>query len=400
LKKRIIVAIWSMTFVLALALCSSGPSASAATVTPKLTNTVAFKHVCASSTPGHASCLALERLINGSPSTINPEAHTPGESEPYDPAGLHSAYFLATNSSASNKTVAVVDAYNDPNAASDLAAYRAQWGLPACTLASQCFKIIGQTGSTTSLPANAQPGGWDLEESLDIDMVSAICENCHILLVEANSNSDADLGTAENVAFSRGSSVVAISNSYGQPEFSGESSDCNAYYQHNYKAITASSGDDGLGVSYPAVCSEVVGVGGTTLNSDGSETAWNTSSTEGAGGGCSAYIAKPSWENASVTKCTNKAVADVSAVADPNTGVWVYDSYANASNPWVVLGGTSESSPIIASVFALAGNTAANQDNAAVIWSNYSPDSCLFEVNHTRYTFQTGLGTPDGRPCF
>jgi subtilase family serine protease len=283
--------------------------------------------------------------------------------------------------------VAIVDAYNDPNLASDLATYRSTWGLPACTVGSGCLKIVNQNGGS-SLPSGNS--GWGLEESLDVDMVSAICENCHILLVEATSPSNANLGTAVNEAVKLG--AVAVSNSYGSNEFSGESSYCSSYYNHNYVAVTASSGDSGPGVSYPAVCPSVTGVGGTTLNSNGSETAWSD-----AGGGCSAYIGKPSWENSSLTGCNNRAVADVSADADPNTGAYVYDTYGYSG--WYEVGGTSESSPIIASVYALAGNVASTQYPASLPWSRYST-GCLFTVGGVRYAYQSGLGSPNGTGCF
>jgi subtilase family serine protease len=279
-----------------------------------------------------------------------------------------------------------VDAYNDPNANSDLATYRSEWGLPACTTSNGCLRIVNQTGGT-KLPRNNS--SWAVEESLDLDMVSAICENCHILLVEASSTSNSSLGTAVNTAVSLG--AIAVSNSYGENEFSGEASSCSSYYQHNNVAVTASSGDDGPGVSYPAVCSTVVGVGGTTLNSDGSETDWVD-----AGGGCSAYIAKPSWQSSSLTGCGNKAVADVSAVADPNTGVYVYDSYGESG--WLEVGGTSASSPIIAATFALAGNVSSTTYPASLLWSNYTTG--LFEVGGVRYSYQGGLGSPDGTSDF
>jgi subtilase family serine protease len=264
--------------------------------------------------------------------------------------------------------------------------------LPACTISSGCLKIVNQTGGT-KLPAKNV--GWGEEESLDVDMVSAICQNCHILVVEATSNSDTNLGTAVNEAVKLG--AIAVSNSYGGSEFSGESSLCSSYYQHNNVAVTASTGDAGPGVQSPSVCPYVTGVGGTTLNSNCSEKAWNTSSTEGAGGGCSAYIPKPSWQSASVTGCSKRAVADVSADADPNTGVYVYDSFGEPG--WLEFGGTSVSSPIIASVFALAGNVSSNKYPSSLPWKHYT-SGCLFEVGGVRYAYQTGLGSPDGTGCF
>lgn len=333
----------------------------------------------------------IAQLVSSSQALkVNPLANPTGSSAPYSPAALHSAYNLPTTASGT-PTVAIVDAYNDPNLASDLAVYRSTYGLPACTVASGCLKIVNQTGGS-SLPRNNT--SWGVEESLDLDMVSAICQNCHILLVEASSASLANLGAAVNEAVALG--AIAVSNSYGTNAFSSESSYCSSYYQHNYVAITASTGDSGPGVSFPAVCPYAVGVGGTTLNSNGTETAWNTSSTEGAGGGCSAYIARPSWESSSVTGCSRRATGDVSAVADPATGVDVYDSYGGYG--WIEVGGTSASSPIIAAVFALAGNVASTQYPASLVWAHYTTG--LFTVGGVRYAYQTGLGSPNGTSDF
>jgi len=353
---------------------------------------IIFKHVCAAMPAGQARCAALLAQLENSTQAlaVPPDANSPGGSPPYGPANLHSAYNLPTNASGT-PTVGIVDAFNDPNANSDLSTYRSHFGLPACTTSSGCLRIVNQTGGT-SLPRNN--ASWAVEESLDLDMVSAICENCHILLVEATSPTNNNLGTAVNTAVRLG--AIAVSNSYGESEFSSESSTCSSFYQHNNVAVTASSGDGGLGVSYPAVCPTVIGVGGTTLNTNGSETDWNTSSTEGAGGGCSAFIAKPSWQSSSLTGCARKAVSDVSAVADPNTGVSVFDSFQEPG--FLEVGGTSASSPIIAATFALAGNVSSTTSPASLVWNNFS--SGLFEVGGTRYSFQGGLGSPDGTSDF
>ena len=294
----------------------------------------------------------------------------------FTPSQLRSAYNLSSTGS-SSETVAVVDAFNDPNAAADLAAYRSAYGLPACTAASGCFKQESQTGSTSSLPSTDY--GWAEEESLDLDMVSAICSGCRILLVEAASATQADLDTAENTAAAT-SGVVAISNSWGGSESSGETTD-DAAFNHHGVAITASSGDGGYGAIWPAASPYVTAVGGTSLstasNSRGwTEKVWSTSSTEGTGSGCSAYEKQPSWQTSLnlPAGCANRVVADVSAVADPATGVAVYDTanscgssswcdllislgLVTGADGWVQVGGTSASSPIIASVYALAGNT-------------------------------------------
>jgi len=164
----------------------------------------------------------------------------------YGPADLQSAYALPSATAGALQTVAIVDAYNDPYAESDLAVYRSQYGLPACTTANGCFHKVNQSGGTSYPRSNT---GWAEEISLDLDMVSAACPSCHILLVEASSNSFTNLGTAENYAAAHAN---AISNSYGGGEFSSESGYDTAYFNHPGLVITASSGDSGYGVEYPA----------------------------------------------------------------------------------------------------------------------------------------------------
>ncbi len=359
-----------------------------------------FTRACEIPVGENVACRALiadrevaEPTLSGS---LDPNANQTKGSAPYTPNDLHSAYNLP-NTASGTQTIAIVDAFNNPNAESDLAVYRAKFGLPPCTTANGCFHKVNQMGGTGPYPLNN--AGWAVEIALDLDMASAICQNCHILLVEANTTSMMDLGTAVNTAVRLGANVV--SNSYGTSgETSKESSFCDKFYTHNNVAVTASSGDRGLAVSFPAVCPHVVAIGGTTLNSDGSETAWDTSSTEGAGGGCSTLIAKPSWEDSSQTACDKRAVADVSAVADPQTGVYIYDTFRQKG--WLQVGGTSASAPIIAGVYALAGNVSSTTDPASLPWKNQS-NNCLFAVpsgSSTTYAFQSGLGTPNGTACF
>ena len=193
----------------------------------------------------------------------------------YGPSQLQSAYVLPSSTAGSGQTVAIIDAYNDPNAASDLATYRSSAGLPAC--GNGCFSVVNQNGATSPLPSSAGTTGWDVEESLDVDMVSAICPLCHIILVEANSPTTQNLGTAVNSAVSLGAKFV--SNSYGGWESSSDPSFDTSYYNHPGVAVTASAGDSGFGVEYPAASPYVTAVGGTSLttasNSRGwSETVW------------------------------------------------------------------------------------------------------------------------------
>ncbi|MET7702827.1 S53 family peptidase [Streptomyces sp. NPDC005485] len=333
----------------------------------------------------------------------------------YGPSDLQDAYGLtdAASSNGSGETIAIVDAYDDPNAAADLTAYRSYYGLPACTTASGCFKKVSQTGSTTSLPT--ADSGWAGEISLDVDMASAICPNCKILLVEAKSSSMANLGTAVNEAVSLGAKFV--SNSYGGSESSSDTSYDSSYFKHAGVAITVSAGDEGYGAEYPAASRYVTAVGGTALstssNSRGwTEKVWNTSSTEGTGSGCSAYDTKPTWQTD--TGCTKRMESDVSAVADPATGVSVYDTYGADGTSWNTYGGTSASAPIIAGVYALAG-TPGTSDYPAQYPYNAAGTSALNDVTSgsngtcttsyfctakSGYDGPTGWGTPEGLDAF
>ena len=358
---------------------------------------VEHRHVCGPAAPGFARCHAdVVTDARGTPAvTAAPRG--------YGPADLVSAYGLPSATAGAGQTVAIVDAYDDPNAASDLATYRAQYGLPPC--GSGCFRKVNQSGGTVYPKAN---GGWAQEISLDLDMVSAVCPSCHILLVEASSSSLANLGTAVNTAATLG--ATEISNSYGGGESSADASYDAAYYNHPGIPITVSSGDAGYGVEYPAASQYVTAVGGTSLTRNSSARGWGETVWSGAGSGCSRYDAKPSWQHD--TGCTRRSVADVAAVADPATGVAVYDSlrYQGVSG-WMVFGGTSVASPVIASVYALAGN------GASVVYGSYpyGPTSSLFDVTSGSngscggsylctggpgFDGPTGLGTPNGAGAF
>jgi subtilase family serine protease len=334
---------------------------------------------------------------------VSPAATSPSGKSP---TNLISAYGLPSATAGSGQTVAIVDAYDDPYAEADLAVYRSYYGLPACTTANGCFKKVSQTGSTTSLPAaNAS---WSQEISLDIDMVSAVCPNCNILLVEATSASFANLGTAVNEAAALGAD--AISNSYGS---TGDAQDSvyGSYYNHPGIAVTASSGDSGYGASYPASSHYVTAVGGTTLTADSSTRGWTETAWSGAGSGCSSYNTALTGAASFSTGCTRRAEADVSAVANPSTGVSVYDSYAYAgASGWLTFGGTSVSAPIIASVYALAGNTAdidnnypythSTSLNDVTSGSNGTCSTSAWCTARAGWDGPTGLGTPNGIGAF
>ena len=367
---------------------TSGTAASATPSANGMTHRAA--HTCAAAPAGYAACTALVRVdASGKPAVTSSPAG-------YGPADIQSAYGLSSTAG-SGLTVAIVDAYDDPTAESDLGVYRSQYGLSACTTANGCFRKVGQTGG--KLPkANA---GWATEISLDLDMVSSACPDCHILLVEASSSSFSNLGAAVNYAATQG--VAAISNSYG-----GSDTAALPAYDHPGIAVTASTGDNGYGVEAPASFPTVIAVGGTSLKKSGSgwtETAWS-----GAGSGCSTKNPNPGWQTG--TQCSGKANADVSAVADPNTGVAVYDStrYQGRSG-WQVYGGTSVSSPILASVYAIGGNHGQSYP-AAYTWTNTgslhdvtsgSNGTCTTAVwcNAGKgWDGPTGLGTPNGTGSF
>ncbi len=339
----------------------------------------------------------------------------------YDPCYLDSAYNVAAAAAAhgggAGQIVAIVDAYSDPNVTSNLASYRSFFGLSACPSGtvshstSTCtFEVVNQSGSTSSLPsANAS---WGEEISLDVEMVSAICPNCQILLVEASSSSMANLGTGVNTAVAMGANVV--SNSYGGSEYSSEVNDSQNYFNHPGIAIVVASGDGGFGTEFPAASPFVTAVGGTSLlqstdlgTRNATESVWSD-----AGAGCSAYEPKPSWQGD--PGCAKRMVADVSAVANPSTGVWVYDTYGTGFT-WGAFGGTSVATPIISSIYALADNSAGTTVPASSLYANKSlltpvtsgsdgtcPSATLYFCNAADsvngYNGPSGLGTPGGSP--
>ncbi len=371
--------------------------------------------------PGKKKCFVIKNAAaHPTALTVRPAAIPAGNG--YGPSQLQSAYNLTSASAAdgAGTTVAVVDAFNDPTAAADLATYRSAAGLPALT--SGQFTVYNQNGQTSPLPATAPPtDDWTLEESLDVDMVSAICPLCKIDLVEASSDSGNGLFVAEQTAATT-LGAKYISNSWGGSESSSDTSMDSQYFGVSGVVYTASAGDGAYsaGVIYPATSPHVVGVGGTTLNTASNsrgwtESVWETSSSEGTGSGCSAVEPQPSWQAALsviTAVCSHRVDNDVAADADPNTGAAVYDT-TNGNGGWNEVGGTSESSPIIAAVFALAGNNGNGGNNAAD--SIYTHTSNLYDVTtgsdgscgssllctaKTGYDGPTGWGTPNGLTAF
>ena len=317
------------------------------------------------------------------------------------PADLQSAYRIPV--STSTKTIAIVDAFGYPGAERDLAVYRKQYGLPPCTTANGCFKKTSQNGSPI-LPVYVI--GWAQETALDLDMASAACPTCKILLVEANDNSFINLATATQFAANQ-PNVVAVSNSYGAPEGPYVSTFA-SFYSHTGVAIIASTGDSGYAVDFPAVLGNVIAVGGTKLVRDGSARGWAETAWTGAGSGCSSFVAQQTFQD---DACARRSEADVSAVADPNTGVAVYGPSFGSKSGWTVFGGTSVSAPIIAGIF---GNKGVGASNAAGFWStagraflndvttgsNGSCGGLYFCTAGVGYDGPTGNGTPNGTGAF
>ncbi len=401
------------------------------------------QNLCSVPPPGSAGCLGV-RLISSSLTNADlrsaavkqaaEAAHgarpavtnkTPNPSG-LTPEQLHAAYSLPTATfPSSTQTVAVVDAYNDPTAEADLAVYDKQYGLPECTTADGCFRKLDQEGRTSPLPATE--GGWATEISLDVQMAHAICQGCHVMLVEADNTSFAALGAAVDAAVSAG--ATEVSNSYGGAEISGYSA-YNAPYNHPGVVITASAGDcgyfnEGCGgveaANFPATSPDVVAVGGTSLYD--SEGSWSSTVWEGSGSGCSVAFTAPLWQSEvasfSRTACdSGRSVSDVGAVANPYTGVNVYDSTPSPNGDptgWGVWGGTSLASPVVAAEFGLAGGAHGVSYPAQTLYSYIGDSRALYDVTSGRngsctgatscqaaagYDGPTGVGSPVGLSAF
>jgi len=322
------------------------------------------------------------------------------------PAGFGPPDLLAAyNVDASNPvgvTVGLIEAYGYPALESDLATYRTTYGLPACSVASGCLTILNQQGQTSPLPgAPPQGDDWVGETALDVAMVSSACPSCKIVVVEADNDVGTGLLAANDVAATAGAAV--ISNSWGTPEGTNLSG-AEQYLNHPGVAIFAASGDDGYddgghGPEYPATSAFAIAVGGTSLTRDAGVRGWTESAWAGAGSSCSNSIAKPSWQTS--TACTKRMAADISAVADPGTGVAIYDS---ASGGWSTIGGTSAASPLVAAIFAQTGHT---NITAQYIYQNAeglfdvtsgTNGTCSTELckSGAGWDGPTGNGTPNG----
>lgn len=352
-----------------------------------------FVRSCSSRVPvGYASCDALRRT-----DVIGDMAKVYG----YHPAAIHLAYHIP-NTGGSGQTIGIVDAYDDPNAESDLGVYRAQFKLSACTTANGCFQKLNEMGQAGPYP----PGdaSWGSEISLDLDMASAVCPACHIVLVEGDNSSFISLGRSVVTAVAQGANVV--SNSYSGSDYKAS----DKHYDQPGHVIVAASGDNGFGATFPGSLASVVSVGGTSLFKSSNPRGWIEWAWSGTGSGCSAVVPKPAWQHD--TGCTMRTQNDISAIANPNTGVAIYDTYGLGGS-WFVYGGTSVATPIIASMFALAGDEA-SQHAARGIWAargrhmyditqgsngTCSPSPYLCTAG-PGYDGPTGWGTPNGLTVF
>lgn len=350
-------------FSLVLPLLSGGMATAAAATSAAAGSTLAvapasarpyITQTCAK-VPGRKWCLSARtsRRVAAarSGSGLTPASAPAG----FGPRDLAAAYKIPATKSTT--TVAIVDAYDAPTVAADLAHYRKAYGLPACTVANKCFTKVNQSGKTGPLPAVNQD--WAGETALDVEMVSAACPTCHILLVESTDDDRSghlNMEAAVKTATRLGARYVSMS--WGGDEFSGETSADKTYFNVPGITYVASAGDSDYGTSWPAVNPGVVAVGGTTLRRDHSTRGWNESvwgytDGSGTGSGCSRYEAKPSWQSGISAKlCAHRAMNDVSIVGDPYTGVAMYlDGY------WYQAGGTSVGAPLIAAMYAMTGRT-------------------------------------------
>ncbi len=373
---------------------------------------------------GDARCLAhVITDSHGTPLTVPAPP-----SSWYGPAQFHGAYALPTTpaSGAPAQTIAIVDAYDDPTVVKDLAAYDEAYKLkffPTCKSLSTweaCFAKVNQKGEAKSYPKTNS--GWALEIALDVETAHEICQSCRVLLVEAGSSSVANLDAAEDTAFRLG--ATEISNSWGtESEYSGELSQ-NAHFNHPDVAVTVASGDNGYDkFGFPAASPDVIDAGGTTLHvtatAEGGYTYAGEKTWSGSGSGCSSFFSAQSWQktalNWSLTGCGSaRGVADVAADASPETGAAVYDTTKYfGSAGWFHVGGTSLASPLIASVYALAGNAASATIDPSGYPASipYAHASSLHDVTEGAatgscsttackvgkgYDGPTGIGTPNG----
>jgi hypothetical protein len=363
------------------------------------------------------SATASPTFVIQSHSSAGIAPNTSGGVAPIDPAQMRAAYgvsqisFNGTAGTGAGQTIAIVDAYNDPNIISDASSFSSRFGLQQFNVSGgPTFKVLNENGGT-SLPSNSSPGGWDVEEALDVEWAHSIAPEANIILFEAASNSYSDLMAAVATAADY-SGVSAVSMSWGGGEFSSETSfDSSFLTPSGHQGVTflASTGDDGTPAGYPALSPNVVAVGGTSLDIDSSGDYLGESAWSDGGGGISAYESQPSYQTGKVngTSSTMRTVPDVAMDADPNTGVYVLDSFDGG---YLQVGGTSLSSPMWAGLIAIANQGRALDGESSLngltqtLPTLYSlPSSDFHDIttgsNGTYsatvgYDLTTGLGTP------
>ena len=368
---------------------------------------------CAPAQFGYERCLVLFRpqfsVNRAIAAGVTGAAATP---QGWGPRQLERAYKLPVNHR-SHQMVAVSIAFDTPLLAHYLAVYRTHYGLPPCTVRSGCFRKVNQNGKAGPLPPSGVGSGWDLEATLDVSMISAACPHCKIVVVEAADPTFANLAKTEDTAARLGAQV--ISNSYGARE-NGFAQHFAKAYRHPGHVITVSSGDFGFtAASFPANLTSVTAVGGTVLHRAHNrrrwaERVWNIGFAGAGGSGCSAYVAKPSWQHGRA--CPGRTVADVAAVA------WNIPIYNKHYGGWVTVGGTSVSAPLVAGIYGLAGNASTIRPG-----NEYRHAQALFDITRGNnawfipepkvvcgdsylcvakngYDAPTGLGTPDGIGAF
>jgi subtilase family serine protease len=385
---------WGLT-ALALTFGATAGTVAYANQPVERSGNVYHKVACARGNPnGTARCHA-HIVTDAAGEEINGQVQPNVTPSGYGPNDLKSAYNITTNGTT---TIAIVDAQGYPNAEADLAVYRSQYGLPACTTANGCFKKVNQNGVQGSYPTTDV--GWDQEQALDLDMASAMCPGCKIVLVQATTASYANLAQAVRTAAAM-PGVTVISNSYGGSEAGTTSYE--ASYNQPGKAVTVSTGDSGYGVQFPASSPHVIAVGGTHLVRASNTRGWSETAWSSGGSGCSTVYAKPSFQTDAL--CTMRMEADVSAVGDPNTGVAVYGPTTRRASGWMVFGGTSVSAPLIGGIYGVTGHT---PTGAASIYANKASlndvtsgtnGTCggtYFCTAGAGYDGPTGNGTPNG----
>ena len=372
--------------------------------------------VCPTPKPGYAACAA----IAVPPGTASSGYEGGGEEEGWASKELREAYNIP-GTGGSGQTVAIVDAWDDTHANADLEKYREKYEseFSPCTEENKCFKKINQIGEEKNYvkpgekEEEEEQNHWDIEISLDIDMVSAVCPECHILLVEANNAGLSNLYAAEDEAASwtesgTGQKATVISNSWYSLEEPEETSD-DKYFEHPGIPITAAGGDYGgdkcgvhvedIGLCYPAASASrnVISVGGTELKKKVGGRGWEETVWGGSGGGCSLVEPKPSWQTD--WGCAKRTDNDVAAVASPSEPVSLYDSH------WTTEGGTSVATPIIAGIEAHASKAVREEGAEAfyrhslfdvTLGSNKLCEDTYLCTAEEGYDSPTGWGTPDG----